>query len=215
MSGQGEVRNLEDLLDHLEENTSGEEATLDDVRDAVGHRAYGPLLLAIGLINVSPIGMIPGIWLFTATIALIVAFQLLISADEPWMPDGVLKKSFPRKRMKQTNKWLKPWAKRVDSVIRPRFTFLFNPPVLQLVALLAIAMALITYPLSMIPGAGIISGTALVLIGLGLTVRDGLLVMFSTAFAGGAVWLLVWSMPKIVSGFRSFFEAAINLLGGS
>lgn len=203
MASSQQVHNLEDLLDRLGKGTDGDTITLEEVRDAIGHRAYGPLLLAIGGINISPIGMIPGIWWFTATIALIVAFQLLISANEPWMPKGLLEHSFSRDRLEKTQDALRPWARRIDRFIKPRWQVLTRAPMLQVVALIAMAMAILTYPLSMIWGAGFFPGMALLLIGLGLTARDGVVLTTGGAFAGLTVAIVVVVVPTVIRFFSN------------
>jgi hypothetical protein len=208
-----QARNLEDILDALHNDTEDESISLEEVRDAIGHRAFGPLLLTIGAINISPIGMIPGIWWFTATMALLIAFQLLIKADEPWLPQSILSKEFKRDALKQADEKLRPWAKRVDSVIKPRMAWMTQAPSLQIIALLAMTMALITYPLSLLPGAGFFPGLALLLLGLGLTVRDGYVLIAGIVFSITALGLLVWAIPNVVGLFIAFGEVVRNWTG--
>ena len=75
-----EVHNLTSLLDALESKTTGDGAatvTVRDILQLIGRRAYGPLLLIVGLIAISPATIIPGAtWAF-ATLTLIIAIQLL------------------------------------------------------------------------------------------------------------------------------------------
>ena len=77
----------------------------------------------------------------------------------------------------------------VDALLKPRLTFLSKPPFVNLVALLVIGAALITFPLGLIPLAPLAPGLAVVFFGLGMTARDGLWLLLGTLAVGGAFWL--------------------------
>jgi hypothetical protein len=84
----------------------------------------------------------------------------------------------------------RPWTKIVDKVVKPRLEFLVHEPWLIVVALLAIVAAIITFPLSLIPFAPIVPGLAVILVGLGITARDGVVLGFAMLMmSGGALWL--------------------------
>jgi hypothetical protein len=59
----------------------------------------------------------------------------------------------------------------------------------NLVALLCIAAALITFPLSFIPFAPFFPTVAVLFFGLGMVARDGLWLSLGIAFVAGAFWL--------------------------
>jgi hypothetical protein len=58
------------------------------------------------------------------------------------------------------------------------------------VALLCIVAALVTFPLGLIPLAPVLPGVAIVLMGIGLTARDGVFLILSTLAMAGSVMLL-------------------------
>lgn len=157
--------------------------------DSIGRRTYGPLLLVIGLFAISPITVIPGLTWFAAALTVLVAGQMALGLRRIWLPRSALKARLPRRAVVSSIGKARPWAKRVDAVLKPRLTFLAKPPFVNLLALLVIAAALITFPLSFIPLAPLAPGVAVVFFGLGMAARDGLWLAFGAGAVGGAFWL--------------------------
>jgi hypothetical protein len=140
--------------------------------------------------SVSPLAMIPGsTWAF-AVLTLLVAVQMALHRKHPWLPESALKLSFPEDKVEGILKKARPWTKAIDKVVRPRLEFLAHEPWIIIVALLAIVAAIITFPLSLIPFAPAIPGAAIILVGLGVTARDGVVLGLAMLAIGGvAVWL--------------------------
>jgi hypothetical protein len=68
--------------------------------------------------------------------------------------------------------------------------FLSQPPFVNLVAVMCIVAALVTFPLGLIPLAPLAPGLAVVFFGLGMVARDGLWLGLGTAAMAGALWLV-------------------------
>jgi hypothetical protein len=186
---------LTDLLDKIEKRVEEDRPgaaegslSLKDILDLVGRRAYGPLLLIIGVLSVSPLALIPGsTWAF-AVLTLLVAAQMAINLKHPWLPDSALKISFPETKIDRALKNVRPWTRAIDKVVKPRLQFFAGEPWLVLVSLLAIVAALVTFPLSFIPFAPFIPGVTIILIGLGVTARDGVLLGIAMAIICAGAW---------------------------
>ncbi len=162
---------------------------IEEILELVGRRAYGPLLLVIGLISISPVSLIPGsTWAF-ATLTLLVAIQLAFHKKTPWLPRAALGVKLSEKKLNGLIKATRPVARALDSVTRPRLAFLAEPPWVIVVALLCIVAALITFPLGLIPIAPLLPGLAIAVLGLGLTAKDGLVLALGGGAIGGAGWL--------------------------
>lgn len=189
------VNNLESLLASLTDCTSGDEVTVRDLLNAVGRRSYGPILLLLGFIAVTPLTIIPGTSWLVALITLLIAGQIVIGRKFPWVPRRVLDVSFPRSALvagvEQARKYVRP----VDRVLKPRLAFLSGSPFIALAAMVCVAAALLTFPLGLFPFGPVLPGLTVLLFGLGLTARDGFVLVAAGAGLAGAVWLLlrVWS----------------------
>lgn len=188
---------LSGLLDridrHIEKDGDSKphkKVSLGEILDIIGRQAYGPLLLIIGIMSVSPLSMIPGsTWAF-AVLTLLVAAQMALHKKHPWLPKSALKLSFPEDKVGGALKKVRPWTKAVDRAVKPRLEFLAHEPWLIVVALLAIVAAIITFPLSLIPFAPIVPGITVILVGLGVTARDGVVLGLAMLVMGAAaIWL--------------------------
>ena len=90
----------EAVIDRIEERTLGREhVATRDVLDAFADRLFGPLLTVPGLIVVSPLGAIPGAPAFVAVLVVLVAGQLALGRDWPWMPRWISERWVERERM--------------------------------------------------------------------------------------------------------------------
>jgi len=187
-------QNLAMLLDEIGEAAADRDGdgrvTFGDLMNAVGRRSYGPILLLIGLIAISPVTLIPGMTWVCAALTFLIAGQLAFGMKRPWLPKGILDRDFGAEKLKEGVAKARPWAKRIDTFIRPRFTFLAAPPFVNLVALACVAAAIITIPLGFIPLAPMAPSAAIILFGLGLTARDGLLLALGLALFSAAAFFL-------------------------
>ncbi len=181
---------LEDKVERDTADGGGKKISVREVLDVVGRRAYGPLLLLIGLISISPAALIPGSTWALALLTLLVAGQLLFMRKTPWLPSAASKIKLSEPQLGKFTKAARPTAKVLDKIIRPRLEFLAEPPWVAGVAVLLILSAIVTFPLGLIPIAPLLPGLAIVLFGLGLTARDGVLLLLGAAVVGGAFWLV-------------------------
>jgi hypothetical protein len=186
-----EPANLSDVLDEIADTagTSTQPFTLGDLLESVGRRSYGPLLLVIGLFAISPVTAIPGMTWFAAAITLIVAGQMALGLPSIWLPKWALNIRIGRRDVRGGVEKARPTARTIDHLLRPRLEFLSKPPFVNLVAILCIGAALVTFPLGLIPLAPIIPGLAVVFFGLGMTARDGVWLLLGGLVVGGAFWL--------------------------
>lgn len=180
---------LDEIAAKVESDTTPESLTLAEVLDAFGRRSYGPLLLVIGLFAISPATVVPGMTWFAAALTLVVAGQMALGLKRIWLPHGALQAQLPRDAVLGGIGKSRGIARRIDGLLKPRLAFLSGPPFVNLVALLCIAAALITFPLGLIPFAPLAPGLAVVFFGLGMVARDGLWLLLGMGFVGGALWL--------------------------
>lgn len=185
---------LSDVFDELSYNLN-RDSDLDGIRfgvllSAVGRRSYGPILLLLGLIAISPLTALPFTTSIVAAITLLIAGQMALGLKRPWLPKAVLNIRVPRKAFFDFLDYARPRVDRIDGVlVHPRWTFMTVPLFVNAVALCVCAAALITFPLSLIPFAPMAPGVAIVLFGLGMTARDGVWLSAGILLTLGAIWL--------------------------
>jgi len=192
------VTNLRTLLRSLVLNTDGEDVSVRELLHAIGRRAYGPVLLLLGFIAVSPLTIIPGANWFVAALTLIFALQIVIGRRFPWLPKKALDFRFKRSLLVGGAGAGEKYAHMIDALVRPRLAFLTEAPFVQAVAMICVMAALITFPLGLVPFGPLLPGLTILLFGLALTARDGAVVLLAALTFGGAS-VLVWRMlPKLL-----------------
>lgn len=195
-----QVRNLRTLLQSLCSETDGESVSVGDLLNAVGRRSYGPVILLLGFIAISPLTIIPGASVLVALITLIFTLQMVLGRPYPWIPKKALAFSFPRKHMVAGVAMADKYVVQVDRFLKPRLAFLTRPPFVNLVALACVAAALVTLPLSFVPLGPVIPSLAILLFGLAITARDGILIILAGASLASACYVLmrVWAVLPFV-----------------
>ena len=195
-----EVHNLGSLLRAMCNETDGDTVSIEQLLEVVGRRSYGPVLLLLGFIAFGPLAIIPGLNWITALITLIFAVQIILGWPRPWIPARILAITVPRKYLIDGVEASQKYVDWVDAFLKPRLTFLTEPPFVQLVALVCIAAALVTFPLGLIPFGPTLPGLTILLMGLGLAARDGFMLLLAGLALVGAVYMTihVWNALPFV-----------------
>tara|TARA_B100000809_G_C14863629_1_gene432859 strand:- start:108 stop:719 length:612 start_codon:yes stop_codon:yes gene_type:complete len=183
-------RSLCALLDKLAEETEGEEVSVKDLLDVVQSRSFGPVIFLLGFIAISPLTIIPGANWVVAAITLIFTAQIVLGFDHPWLPNKLLQFKFKREHLLKGTKGARGWAEVFDRILAPRLPFLTRKPFLQLIALICVIAALVTFPLGMVPFGPLLPGIAILVFGLGLMARDGVVILLAGTSLFGAILLL-------------------------
>jgi hypothetical protein len=189
---RGESHSLTDLLDRMAEGAEGETVTLGDLLGQVGRRAYGPLLFVPALLAAGPTGVVPGMAIVTGCLIVLVAGQMLLPFDHPWLPRRLLRLEMRRALVDKAITKTRKAATWIDRFIKARWVVLAQPPVTYVVAAVCLVLAGLMFPFALVPFAVTLPGAAIAFFALGITFRDGVLIAVGLIFAAGAGWLAVW-----------------------
>jgi hypothetical protein len=183
-------QNFTGLVNSLVTETSGDTVTLGQLMAIMERRSFGAVILLLGLISISPLTIVPGANWLVATVTLLFSVQLLFGAKHPVMPKKLLGMSMQRDHLVAFAAAARKTAHTADALTAPRLEWLTRPPFVFAVALICVAAALITYPLGLIPFGPVLPGVSIVLMGVGLTAKDGVFLLLSGLALGGAAMLL-------------------------
>lgn len=187
-------KKLNDLINDLDEQIDGDASlAVGDILDAFGSRAFGPLLAFPGLIGLTPLGAVPGAPAVIAAFVVLVAGQHLFGRDSPWMPKKLTERSVSKDKWDKARDKARPWARRVDAVLKPRLQWLTGSAMERVISLISIALAVSMFPLGFIPFAVAAPAGAILFFGLALSARDGVAVILALLATGGTGYLL-WTM---------------------
>lgn len=195
MADDTEREDLHDLIDRIKENTDGDEVSVSDLVDALGSRAFGSLFVLTSLLALLPTGAIPGMSVLTGTIMLLLSLQLLLGRDSVWLPRFILRRSMERSKLVHSLEGMRGTADRVDRILHPRLQVILRPPFLQLVAFGGAVVSLSMYPLAVVPFGAFPAGLSLLVVGLGLMTRDGLLIAVGLLVGAAGLALAVSFWP--------------------
>ncbi|WP_335946700.1 MULTISPECIES: exopolysaccharide biosynthesis protein [Salipiger] len=184
------------LLDTLSRRADRDrEVSVADVVSDIGDRGIGPLLFVPALLVLSPLGAIPVVPSLFAAALFLIAVQSLFGESRIWLPQVVRERAVEEDSIRQATKRLRPWADRLDRLFGPRLKALTTRPVQNAAAVLAAILCLSVPPLELVPFAALVPMLAIALLGLAITLNDGILMAVALTGAGvaliGSVWLLI------------------------
>jgi len=165
---------LTGVFDDMLTGSHGEHIAIGEVVAAFRQQAYGPLLLIPSLIALMPVvGAIPGLSIVMASLIILVSAQMMFGRKHPWVPARLRRFSVRRKRLERAVGIMRPYLKTLDRWTRPRLLLLSEPPFLVLIPIVCILLALLMFPLALVPWGVAPPALALTVLSVGLTIRDG------------------------------------------
>jgi hypothetical protein len=184
------VHDLAHLLDGLDKTARDGEVTVRELRDAIGRRAFAPMLLVASLIGFTPLGAVPGVPTTLAVIVILIAGQIALGRDSVWAPRRLLDMQVDAGRLQRAVHALKPFARRVDKVIRPRLAFLTAPPWSSVIVAVCLLLAVSVPPLEFIPLVDWPLWGAMAAFSLALFAHDGVLAIVAFALTAVGIYLV-------------------------
>ncbi len=162
-------------------------ATLGDVVDRLDERAFGLLLLLLGL----PCA-VPFVYVLPQIISLPIlalAGQMAMGRKTPWLPEKLRRRSFPIRAFKDVIDKSERYVRWVERIAHPRLRPVTGHGGARFVgAILLIPAFSILVPL---PGTNAVPGMGISVAALGLIERDGILVILGLLIGVGWVVLLL------------------------
>jgi len=142
-------------------------------------RAWGGLLFIFAAINMLPLP--PGTSAFFALPILLVAGQMVFGRATPWFPARLDRRGVTKQELRRLIGKIAWLEARVERILKPRVATLTSPAAARVIGLVCFLLALVAaIP---VPLFHVAPAAAIVLFGLALIYRDGMLVIVA-AVAG-------------------------------
>ena len=174
-----------DILQELRQEVGEGEVSVGDVVSALRYRGFGPMLLVVALMTILPTGVIPGVPTLTAVLIVFISAQLLMGRTSPWITKVLAERRISHQQFERVQSKAERLSRHLDRIVGPRFTGLINGWSAKAIAIICCLIALSMPPLEMLPFFAFVPAATIALLGMGLTVRDGLLIILA------GVWLIV------------------------
>jgi hypothetical protein len=176
-------RSASELLDDLVDAFPGEKTSVGALIDQLDSRAHGVLLLVLALPMCIP--NVPGISTIFGVLMMLPALQLVMGSRRLWVPQRVRSWEIDCAPLRKTLRAAIPPLKRVEYLIKPRWSRLTRFPVTILVGLQTLLMAFIL--ILPIPFANWPPGMTVAMTALALLQRDGVLMLLTIPAAIASV----------------------------
>jgi len=179
---------LQSVFGQIETALAGADSVdLVTVVEAFGNRAFGPIMVLCGLCMMTPLGALPGVPPAFGVIVIVFALQLLFRRRSPWMPEILRKVKIPADKFSKIQAKVTPILAKIDNVIRPRLQWASTGAMQAVISVVAILVSLTFFPLGMFPFAVVAPAIIILLLGLGITARDGILILIGLTLSLGVI----------------------------
>ncbi len=181
-TGPAAVRRLVDRLHDLAEGK--DDVSVDHFVREIGAQGHAPLLLAVAILMVLPIGMIPGVGGALGALVAIIGLQMLLGRGGIWLPRFLGKRCIPADRVSRMTERIMPLAEWLRRHLHPRWTVLTDSPwSIGAIAVILMVSGGSLLILGAIPVAAPMMGLPVALFAFGILAKDGRLV------AVGYLWI--------------------------
>lgn len=186
-----EPDNMEKLLDRIELASEGQNlVSIDEIMDSVGRRSFGPVLMFVGIILVTPLSGVPGMPTTMGMLVLLTLGQRIIGRKHIWLPVWLVGRRMPRSKLVRGFEIFRPAARILDRLARPRARILLKGPALDLMALTCVVIAVFMPATEVVPFSSSILGLALMLFGVSMMAKDGIVALLA--------WATTLSVPMLI-----------------
>jgi hypothetical protein len=178
------------------------QVTLREIMTALSDRSFGALFILIAAPNLIPLP--PGSSFLFSVPIIMIAVQLVWGRTFPWLPSSILDRRFDRAILLSLADRLGPALARLEGLLKPRLTILEPRLLDRIVGLLALIAAIILF--LPIPLANFAPALAIVLLGLGMIERDGIVMLIG-------VLLILASIAIVAAVGGAAASAALAIWG--
>ena len=191
---------LSQRLEEIAKQSGPERIQLSDLAQQLHSRVWGGLLVILAAINVIPLP--PGTNTILAIPLVLVSAQMALGRSSPWFPSRIDRRGITKSELRQLITKIGAVESRVERVFRPRLGHLTAPAATRVIGLVCVVLSLIAgLPILMIHNA---PAVAILLFGLALIYRDGILVIIGAVAAVLSVLfdaaLVIWGVAIIKYG---------------
>jgi len=200
-------RHINNILDEIKTGLSNETSTLGNLVDVMHERGFGILIFLFALPMAIPLPVPPGVNLLFSVPLLFLTFQQIYGAKKPWLPRSIRQKSINKSKLDKMIDGAKPWTNRLSVFIKPRLAFVTHGYISHVIGIFGFLFALcVSIP---VPMTNTVPSFAILLMAIGILMRDGLAIIGGMVI--GSIWVVLLATLG-VSGFKALLSFIISLL---
>lgn len=169
--------------------------TLQTLTEALGKRSFGIVLVLFGLPNLLPI---PGLPMLCGLVIGVVGVQMMLGAQSLKLPGWLSQRRINRADMAKLITKADPSLRALEKLMRPRLASLTSPQSQRMLGFIILALGIaLQAPIPFF--GGIAPGLGVILIGLAMTERDGILLIIGlvvSSFAMTFTFILTYTIVR-------------------
>src|SRR5688572_29187346 len=193
-----------EVLRDLVADGESDRITFRQILTELRHRALGFALLIFALPCSLP--MPPGIPTVCGIALVIIAVNLIAARRRLWLPSAIADKSVSRSDLKRMVDRVAPYLERLEKVCKPRLPIVTDTLGKILIGIVILALGLVM--ILPIPFVGNMPpGFAASVIAIGMTERDGLVVLIGTIASAVAIAVASVATTTAILGIINYFTA--------
>ena len=169
---------------------------------ALGDSSYGWAIVLFALLTFLPLP--PGSSLLTALPLLGTTLQMIFGYRHVRLPARLARVELDQKKLRRTVLRLRPVTRRLEKVLSPRYSMVFGPSNQRLIGMVLFVIAFALF--LPVPGSGWFPAISLLVVGVGLVERDGLVVLAGVALGVLSVILTAAILASLASGAEAMIE---------
>ncbi|UOA32211.1 hypothetical protein DSM110093_01997 [Sulfitobacter sp. DSM 110093] len=180
---------LMDVIGEIKDASEGKDTVeVGQLIDALDERGYGPALAVLPLIELTPLGGIPGFPTLLALLVAILALRMLMGYAHFWAPNWLRRQHLGASKVLKSVEWLRPISEWIDEKLHARLSRIAGPTGQKLACGVILCLCLSVPPLEVVPFATSAPMIVISIFGLALLYRDGLLMLLGFVGAGIAAF---------------------------
>jgi hypothetical protein len=184
--------------------SDGERVTFGEILASLRQRAFGFAMLIFSLPCALP--MPPGIPTVCGAALAIIALNLIAVRRKLWLPQAITRKSIARADLRRVVDRMLPLLERLERFCRPRFQILTERVARVLVGIVVLVLGLImVLPIPFI--GNMPPGAAAAVIAVGITERDGVVVLIGLVGATAAIVVASAATWALLLAIVHYFSA--------
>jgi hypothetical protein len=182
------------ILNDLLEDAPADHVTLSWVISRLQERSFGLVMLLLALI-----ALVPGLSTFIGVLLIVPAIQMILARHSPVLPRFVAERRLQTRRLASLIARILPVLRRIESVIRPRWTTPFETTkrVVGLIILLLSVTLVAPIPLS-----HVIPSFAIMLVALAYLEEDGVMLSVALAIAISSLAITAATVWATIAGIE-------------
>ncbi len=184
---------------------SDQVVTAGEIADRVAQRGFGLIMIILALPTMIPI-LPPGSAAFIGLLYMLLAAQMLIGLQRPWLPARVREYRLSARAVQSLQHRGIPVLRRIEQFTRPRQLWIPDAILTRIVAVAVLLLGVVL--LTPLPFFNTIPALTVLLLGIGLLNRDALFLLGGLVLAGGVVAVAYYGAGTLVALLQRLLERA-------